>query len=405
MNSTLSPNMNLIIPTVGQEPGPLYASDINASLTLIDQHSHSAGSGVPITPNALNISSDLTFQSNNATDLRTARFAPQVAALSLPTDLGCLYEAGVDLYYNDGAGNQIRLTQSGSIVGTAGSITGLPSGTASAAYSAGVFTWQQSTGVGATMDSGSVIIREEVASGKGVTLQAQTALVADYSLTLPLIPSSQKIMTLDNAGNMAAAYVTDNIRITVISNTITLVPGGVTESYIADGAVTTPKLFDAAVTTIKIADGNVTQAKMAANSVGTVQLIDGNVTPAKRSTALASQNTSALITTVQSAGAQISIVKTGRPVFITVFIDTSAGLVGQTGNLTVSTIANLLLGKGGSALKNITAYNPGAGQSFYSWSFMDTSGSTGSTTYGLMTDAGTITCSANTVFRVIGYEL
>jgi hypothetical protein len=31
------------------------------------------------------------------------------------TELGCLYESGVDLYYNDGSGNVVRLTSGGSV--------------------------------------------------------------------------------------------------------------------------------------------------------------------------------------------------------------------------------------------------------------------------------------------------
>ena len=36
MSFTNSPNMNLPIPTVGGEPGPNYATDVNSSLTLVD---------------------------------------------------------------------------------------------------------------------------------------------------------------------------------------------------------------------------------------------------------------------------------------------------------------------------------------------------------------------------------
>ena len=60
----VSPNMNLIIPTVGLEAGPAYATDVNNSLTLIDSHNHSAGSGVPITPSGLNINSSLPMAGN-----------------------------------------------------------------------------------------------------------------------------------------------------------------------------------------------------------------------------------------------------------------------------------------------------------------------------------------------------
>lgn len=195
--------MQLIIPGVGTEQGPDYAFDINASLTLIDQHNHSAGSGVAITPNGLNISSDLSFISNNAIDVRSMRFTPQTSTLALPTDLGCVYESGVDLYYNDGSGNQIRLTQGGSIVGTAGSITGLPSGTASASYSSGTFVWQAATSTPANMDFASAILRNNVANSKGLTLSPPNAMATDYSLSLPSIPAATQFVSIDTSGNIS----------------------------------------------------------------------------------------------------------------------------------------------------------------------------------------------------------
>lgn len=89
MSSTISPNMNLIIPGVGTQEGPEYAENVNSSLTLIDQHNHSPGSGAPITPGGISINTDLTFGNNNATSLRSSRYTPQVSPLALATDLGC----------------------------------------------------------------------------------------------------------------------------------------------------------------------------------------------------------------------------------------------------------------------------------------------------------------------------
>lgn len=216
----ITPNMNLPAPIVGQDPGPDWATNINACLYAIDSHNHTPGQGVPLNPNSLNINSDLPMNDNNLITARSVRFFPQPAALSLGTDLGCLYEAGVDLYYNDGSGNQIRLTQGGSIVGTAGSIGGLPNGTASASYAAGTFVWQSATNTSAVMDFGSAILRNNTANSKGLTLSPPNAMGADYSLTLPNIPSVTSIMALDNAGNMSGAYTVDGATIIISSNVI-----------------------------------------------------------------------------------------------------------------------------------------------------------------------------------------
>jgi len=219
-NTTPSPNMNMPVPNVGIDPSPQWASDINACLSVIDGHNHSLGTGVQISPSGLNINADLPFLSNNATLLRSVRFAAQSGAISGPADLGCLYEAGVDLYYNDGSGNQIRITQAGSVTGSSGTITGLPSGTASAAYAAGTFTFQSATNTAATIDAGSYIFRNLTASSHGVTVSPPNSLGSDYNLILPSIPGVTSLMTLDNSGNMAAVTTVDGTTVIISSNMI-----------------------------------------------------------------------------------------------------------------------------------------------------------------------------------------
>ncbi len=201
-NTSISPNMNMPVPNVGVDPGPDWATNVNACLSIIDGHNHALGTGVQINPNGININADLTFNNNNGIGFRAVRFSPQGTPLSTPADIGELYEVGVDLWYNDGAGNQIRITQGGTVTGATGTITGLPSGTASASYAAGTFVFESATATPATIDAGSIIIRNETPSGNGITLQAPNSLPGNYSITLPVLPSQQEPVTIDNAGNM-----------------------------------------------------------------------------------------------------------------------------------------------------------------------------------------------------------
>lgn len=263
----LTTNMNLLVPVVGQELAPTWASDLNTSLGTIDGHNHSAGSGVQIGASGLNIQSDFPINGNNLTLIRTTRFQAQGAALSASTDKGCLYEAGVDLYYNDGSGNQIRITQSGSVAGSSGTITGLPSGTASAAYSAGVFTFQSATNTSAVIDGQSFIFRNNTASSHGVTVSAPSALGSDYTLTLPTIPVSQLIMTLDNSGNISAPYSVDNSTIQIVTNLIQVKDSGITTAKIANLAITAAKIANATITGTQISS-NVDLPGTAATSGG-----------------------------------------------------------------------------------------------------------------------------------------
>lgn len=232
-NETLSPNMSLPVPGVGQTDGPQYATDVNSSLNIIDAHDHSAGQGVPVTPSGLDINTDLSIGGNNLTLARSLRFSEQSAPLAGATDLACIYAAGVDLYYNDGNGNQIRITQSGGIVGTPGSISGLVSpATATYVPSSSTFVWESNAATAANMDFASAILRNSTASSFGLTLTPPT-LSSNYTITLPTIPVSQKIMSMDSSGHMLTTYTVDNSTIEISSNVIQVKDGGITKPKLA----------------------------------------------------------------------------------------------------------------------------------------------------------------------------
>lgn len=222
--------MNLIVPTVGTDPGPQWATDLNSSLNIIDIHNHAPGSGVPIPPSGISISSDLTFGGNSGTNFKSVRFTAQGSPLSSGADIGCLYESGVDLYYNDGSGNQIRITQSGGVAGTPGSIGGLTS-PATATYVAGsqTFVWQSAAVTPANMDAAAYIFRNLVANSKGLTLSPPNAMAANYAITLPSLPASQKFLTLDAAGTMAATWATDGTSTQISSNALSVVTSGIVD--------------------------------------------------------------------------------------------------------------------------------------------------------------------------------
>lgn len=218
-NTTTSPNMNLPVPVVATDPGPDWASNINACLSAIDSHDHSTGKGVPVTPAGLSINADLPFSGNNLITARSVRFTSQASPLSgAGSDVGCIYESGVDLYFNDGSGNQVRITQGGSVTGASGTITGLPSGTASASYAAGTFTFQSSTNTPATMALGPLVLGAQVASPQTVTIQASASVPSSYALTLPLaLPASTSLFKVDTSGNMGLVAETGTGGLVVLS--------------------------------------------------------------------------------------------------------------------------------------------------------------------------------------------
>jgi hypothetical protein len=202
---TISPNMGLSVPAVGVDPSPDWANNLNASLSILDGHNHGPGSGVQITPDGININADLAFQTYNAISLRSARFTPQSAPLSLPTDLDCLYVSGVDLYYNDGNGNQVKITSGGAVNATS---SGISSGTATASFVAGVLVVDSAANTPANIQAGSVLIGNNVAASNFVTVSAPNSLASSYGITLPLLPASNLPVSVNASGVMSAAQIT-----------------------------------------------------------------------------------------------------------------------------------------------------------------------------------------------------
>lgn len=218
MSYTLSPNMSLRIPTIGDESGLNYTLDINFDLlSVLDTHDHTQGKGVQITPAAINVNTTLSLNNN---------FLDQIAGLTLlaqnvtPATTSTIYESGNDLYFVDGLGNNVRITQSGGIAGTPGSITNLTP-PASVNYVSGsqTFVFQSNTATAANIDAGAYLFRNlSPNSTFAVTLSPPAGLSSNYDLILPMIPAQQSFMTLDTSGNMAAPWTVDNNTIKIISN-------------------------------------------------------------------------------------------------------------------------------------------------------------------------------------------
>lgn len=255
--------MDLNLPEVGVTPSQEWAEQLNTQIeTKVQEHDHTEGKGNRIPAAALSIDADLPINGNNLTQARSVRFTEETAVNEI-TDVGCIYRLGEDLWYTDGAGTPIQITDDGALAASSlGGINGLPSGTASAGFSTDTFSWKKSSTAFANMKSGPV----EILSGNdtnpvnGVTLVAQDGMLAPYDITLPAAPPAQEsFVTMGSNGNLIA-----NIsRAGGITSTM-LAPNSVTESKIENGNVTLNKLGSNSVNSDKILNLAVTRAKMEA---------------------------------------------------------------------------------------------------------------------------------------------
>ncbi len=231
MSNTISPNMNLIVPGVGTEAGPTYAFDINSSLTLIDQHDHSFGKGVQITPAGLNINSALTLQGNALTSVASVTFVPQASNSTLTTlyvKPGSESTPIQDLWFNDGAGNPVQLTSGGLVNATIASLPG-------ESYAGGTFTWRTVVGsppvattVPANFNIGSIVLQPNVASTPFSATISATGVTSVYTISLPAsLLGTQGFVTLSSSGQIievpypltAASIAAGTITTTQISST------------------------------------------------------------------------------------------------------------------------------------------------------------------------------------------
>ena len=115
-------NMSLNEPSVGVTTGPTWATQTNSNWETIDTHDHTSGKGVQLTPSALNINSDLEFNQNSASELKNVIFDSSVTAA---TTNYSVYQSGGNLYWRNGSGTAVQITDGSGINTSGGSISNM----------------------------------------------------------------------------------------------------------------------------------------------------------------------------------------------------------------------------------------------------------------------------------------
>lgn len=313
--SVVTPNMNLIQPTIGFDSGLTWENAANANSGAIDQHNHASGNGVQIPSAGININSDFSFNNFSAVNLASSVYAAQT---SLATLLAT-YVIGNDLYYNDGAGNTVQLTSGGTVNATS---SGISDGTATAAFSTGVLVVNAAANTPANIQVGSVLLGNNVASSNFLTLSPPAAMAANFGLTLPNIPASQSFMTIDASGNMGTA-------------------SSISATQIAAGSITGSQLANQTITGTQIASATVARS----NQVAVGQQVSSSCGSYSFTGATSLQDVTNLTVTITTSG---------RPVMLSLQSDTTgAAAIVQIASSNTIDVLRLLFVRGASTVVNL----------------------------------------------------
>ena len=262
--------------TVSVTPGPDWATNLNTSLDAIDAHDHTSNKGVRIVPAAMNINTDLEFNSNNALELKQVQFDNQG---SQPTDQSrALYAYGGELYYRDTSGNQVKLTNAGE-VNAGGSISGLTDPGA-ATYVAGqdTFAWWHNQGGSeyAIMANSDILLYKYSSDGSGTSDKVRIKYTATGSSAEVTVPNeTATLLTTSTSyagGNLSvtasagqidlSASSTLDLATSAANSNITLSPHGTGEIVVgnggASGKISSSGNFDLVLETGNSTTGNIT---------------------------------------------------------------------------------------------------------------------------------------------------
>jgi hypothetical protein len=213
--------MVLDLPVVSATLGPVWASNLNDALTVVDAHDHTSGKGKQVPTAGILINADLVFNNYAASDLELTGYRSVGAALGAGVT-SSVYVVNGDLYYNNGSGQNIKITNGstlnaaaiGGIGGDYGSM-GVP---ASLDYEQGSDTYhfyEDPAAVPADYSdikvSGVTIVNDGyVGTQYYAKLINPTNQTENYTITLPTEISSgsgYKLVEMNTSGQMRATSV------------------------------------------------------------------------------------------------------------------------------------------------------------------------------------------------------
>lgn len=205
--------MNLVLPTVGQTTGTLYASNVNDALTAVDAHDHSSGKGTPVNTAGIVENADHEMNNNRLTEVKNIVFQSQTGSLISSADLRSIWWSGSDWCVTDESGQKTVIFHNGkfNVPALSGGIGG--------DYSGSTALWSYDNTnkkfIGAQATSGpsynyagldvgdlKILPKGNLGQTTGVTLVCPPNMVSSKSFNLPAAfpATSTQVMTLSTGG-------------------------------------------------------------------------------------------------------------------------------------------------------------------------------------------------------------
>lgn len=196
-------SLGVTLPETLVTPGATAAGMINAAIqACVDRLE------TQVTVAGMDINADLPMQSGATSygliDVHRVSFFDQTSALNAVTYPQSMYAVGSDLYFNDDAGNQVRLVTAGALdLSSVGGITGAGYGTAGVEVNWDGTNYRFKDGSGA--EDYSAIVVDDVllrdGSGNAIRLAAPAGMSADYTATLPgAVPAANSVLVMTTTG-------------------------------------------------------------------------------------------------------------------------------------------------------------------------------------------------------------
>tara|TARA_Y100000593_G_scaffold14361_1_gene27171 strand:- start:4532 stop:5749 length:1218 start_codon:yes stop_codon:yes gene_type:complete len=174
-----------------------------------------------IVPSEITVNQDFTFAGYKAKDLGGVRFSSQSSASTGSSNTNLLEVVSEDLYFVDGSGNSIRVTNGGALdITTTGGIGGnYTTTTAEVTYSSAdteyTFSDHNTPARPAGIQCGIIRVREEAASTNAVSIQSPGSLSSAYAITLPTgVGSGTQVVTSTTSGSAISLAVSSSLALT-----------------------------------------------------------------------------------------------------------------------------------------------------------------------------------------------